>query len=134
MDVKFNKFDPEFKKLTSNVNNLRNNNTTFTEGCQVTNARLESISNTCDRIERKWQVKNDKLENHIDDELKTLKEHVLEVVDNTNIFATHLARSDSERQKLKNEIIAHVDEINKNYEPNSHILRNSTPSTDENIL
>ncbi|MBW0537252.1 hypothetical protein O181_076967 [Austropuccinia psidii MF-1] len=36
---------------------------------------------------------------------------------------------DSERQKFKNEIIANVEQIHKNYEP--HIPRNSTPLTEE---
>ncbi|MBW0541576.1 hypothetical protein O181_081291 [Austropuccinia psidii MF-1] len=34
-------------------------------------------------------------------------------------------------QKLKNEIIAHVEHIHRNYEPNSHIPRHSTPLTEE---
>ncbi|MBW0562134.1 hypothetical protein O181_101849 [Austropuccinia psidii MF-1] len=51
------------------------------------------------------------------------------MINNTNQFATHLARSDSERQKLKNEIIANVKQIHKNYEP--HMPRHSTPFTKE---
>ncbi|MBW0558343.1 hypothetical protein O181_098058 [Austropuccinia psidii MF-1] len=58
-----------------------------------------------------------------------LKDHVLEIIDNTNKLATNLERSDSERQKLKNEIIANVEQIHKNYEPN--MPRNSTPLTEE---
>ncbi|MBW0463594.1 hypothetical protein O181_003309 [Austropuccinia psidii MF-1] len=61
--------------------------------------------------------------------LKILKDHVLEIIDNTNQFATHLAKSDSERQKLKNEIIANGEQIHKNYEP--QIPRHSTPLTEE---
>ncbi|MBW0526185.1 hypothetical protein O181_065900 [Austropuccinia psidii MF-1] len=67
----------------------------------------------------------------INDQLKILKNHVLEIVDNTNLFATHFARSYSERQKLKDEIIPHVEQINKNHELNSHIPRHSTPWTEE---
>ncbi|MBW0581501.1 hypothetical protein O181_121216 [Austropuccinia psidii MF-1] len=107
----------------------------FNEWCKVKNARLESISNTCDRIEKKFQVTNKKLEDlsisHIKDQLKILKNHVLERVDNTNAFAIHLERSDSEREKLKNGIIAHVVQIHKNYEPNSYIPTHSTPLTEE---
>ncbi|MBW0580295.1 hypothetical protein O181_120010, partial [Austropuccinia psidii MF-1] len=55
------------------------------------------------------------------------------IVDNANVFATHLARSDSERKKLKEEIIAHVEKIHNNYEPNSHMPRHSTPLTEEKI-
>ncbi|MBW0561354.1 hypothetical protein O181_101069 [Austropuccinia psidii MF-1] len=65
----------------------------------------------------------------MNDQLKILKDHVLEIVENTNQFATHLAKSDSERQKLKNEIIANVEQIHKNYVP--HVPRHSTPLNEE---
>ncbi|MBW0588925.1 hypothetical protein O181_128640 [Austropuccinia psidii MF-1] len=65
----------------------------------------------------------------MNDQLKILKDHVLEIVENTNQFATHLAKSDSERQKLKNQIIPNVERIHKNYVP--HMPRNSTPLTEE---
>ncbi|MBW0590570.1 hypothetical protein O181_130285 [Austropuccinia psidii MF-1] len=68
---------------------------------------------------------------NINDELRILKDHVLEITKNTNQFATHLAKSDSERQKLKNEIIANVEQIHRNYEP--HIPRHSTPFTEEKL-
>ncbi|MBW0470345.1 hypothetical protein O181_010060 [Austropuccinia psidii MF-1] len=135
MDVKRNKVETELKKFTSNINKLKNNDKTFTECCKVKNARLESVLNKCDRIQKKCKVKNDELEDiyisHINDQLLILKNHVLEIVDNTNLFATHLARSDSERQKQKNEIIAHVEKINKNYETNTQMKRHSTPFTEE---
>ncbi|MBW0535264.1 hypothetical protein O181_074979 [Austropuccinia psidii MF-1] len=65
----------------------------------------------------------------MNDQLKILKDHVLEIVENTNQFATHLEKSDSERQKLKNEIIANVEQIHKSYVP--HMPRHSTPLTEE---
>ncbi|MBW0580393.1 hypothetical protein O181_120108 [Austropuccinia psidii MF-1] len=65
----------------------------------------------------------------MNDQLKILQDHVLKIVENTNQFATHLAESDSERQKLKNEIIANVEQIYKNYE--SHIPIHSIPLTEE---
>ncbi|MBW0507778.1 hypothetical protein O181_047493 [Austropuccinia psidii MF-1] len=65
------------------------------------------------------------------DQLKILQDHVLKIVENTNQFATHLAKSDSERQKLNNEIIANVEQIHKNYEP--HMPRHSTPLTEEKL-
>ncbi|MBW0566821.1 hypothetical protein O181_106536 [Austropuccinia psidii MF-1] len=68
---------------------------------------------------------------NINDQLRILKDHVLEITKNTNQFATHLAKSDSERQKLKNEIIANAEQLHKNYEP--HILRNSTTLTEEKL-
>ncbi|MBW0516860.1 hypothetical protein O181_056575 [Austropuccinia psidii MF-1] len=66
---------------------------------------------------------------NINDQLRILKDHVLEITKNTNQCSTHLAKSDSERQKLKNGIIANVEQLHKNYE--SHILRHSTPLTEE---
>ncbi|MBW0589465.1 hypothetical protein O181_129180 [Austropuccinia psidii MF-1] len=62
---------------------------------------------------------------NINDQLRILKDHILEIINNTNQFATHLARSDSERQKLKNEIMANVEQIHKSHEP--HMPRPSTP-------
>ncbi|MBW0536731.1 hypothetical protein O181_076446 [Austropuccinia psidii MF-1] len=67
----------------------------------------------------------------MNDQLKILKNHVLEIFEKTNQFATHLAKSDSERQKLKNEIIANVEQIHKNYI--LHMPRHSTPLTEEKI-
>ncbi|MBW0475770.1 hypothetical protein O181_015485 [Austropuccinia psidii MF-1] len=49
------------------------------------------------------------------------------------MIATHLERSDSERQKLKNEIIEHVEQIHKHYEPNSYVPRHSTPFNEEKL-
>ncbi|MBW0564972.1 hypothetical protein O181_104687 [Austropuccinia psidii MF-1] len=66
---------------------------------------------------------------NINDQLRILKANVLEMTKNTNQFATHLAKSDSERQKLKDEIIANVEQIHKNYEP--HMPRHSAPFTEE---
>ncbi|MBW0576937.1 hypothetical protein O181_116652 [Austropuccinia psidii MF-1] len=66
---------------------------------------------------------------NINVQLRILKYHVLEIINNTNQFSTNLAKSDSERQKLKNEIIANVEQIHKNYEP--HMPRHSTPLTEE---
>ncbi|MBW0555087.1 hypothetical protein O181_094802 [Austropuccinia psidii MF-1] len=65
----------------------------------------------------------------INDKLRILKYHFLEVINNTNQFATHLAKGDSERQKLNNQIIANVEEIHEIYEP--HMAKHSTPLTEE---
>ncbi|MBW0538148.1 hypothetical protein O181_077863 [Austropuccinia psidii MF-1] len=65
----------------------------------------------------------------INDQLRVLKDHVLGITKNTNQFAIHLAKSDSERQKLKDEFIANVEQIPKNYGP--HIPRHSTPLTEQ---
>ncbi|MBW0553961.1 hypothetical protein O181_093676 [Austropuccinia psidii MF-1] len=117
------------------MNELKRNDKKYTELYQLTNVRLDSITNTCDRIESKCQVQNDEMEDlsilNINDQLRILKDHVLEITKNTNQFATHLARSGSERQKLKDEIIANVEQIHNNYEP--HIPRHSTTLTEENI-
>ncbi|MBW0578572.1 hypothetical protein O181_118287 [Austropuccinia psidii MF-1] len=65
----------------------------------------------------------------MNDQLEILKDHFLEIVENNNQFATHLAKSDSERQKLKNKITENVKQIHKSYVP--HIPRHSTPLTEE---
>ncbi|MBW0542538.1 hypothetical protein O181_082253 [Austropuccinia psidii MF-1] len=69
---------------------------------------------------------------NINGQLRILKDNVLEIFNNTNQFATHLAESDSERQKLKNEIISNVEQIHKNHKP--HISRHSTPLTEEKLF
>ncbi|MBW0508863.1 hypothetical protein O181_048578 [Austropuccinia psidii MF-1] len=135
MNLKFNIIETQLKKFTSNINVLKNNDINFTKRCQVKNARLESISNKCDIIEKKIQVQNDELEDlfisQINEQLEVIKNHALEIGDNTNLFVIQLARSESERYNLKNEVIEHVDQICKNYEPNSHIPRHHTPLTEE---
>ncbi|MBW0533034.1 hypothetical protein O181_072749 [Austropuccinia psidii MF-1] len=111
----------------------KRNEKKYTEWYQLTNVRPDSITNTCDRIESKCQVQNDEMEDlsilNINDQLRIMKDHVLEITRNTNQFATHLAKSDSERPKLKDEIIANVEQIHKNYEP--HIPRLYTTLTEE---
>ncbi|MBW0498534.1 hypothetical protein O181_038249 [Austropuccinia psidii MF-1] len=115
------------------MSELKRNDKKNTDWYQLTIVRLDSIINTCDRIESKCQVQNDEMEDvpnaNIDDQLRILKDHVLEITKNTNQFATHLAKNDSERQKLRDEIIANVELIHKNYEP--HMPRHSTPFTGE---
>ncbi|MBW0584570.1 hypothetical protein O181_124285 [Austropuccinia psidii MF-1] len=133
IDVGLAKFDAKLNKIILDMSELKRNEKTYTEWYQLTNVRLDSITDTCDRIESKLQVQNDEMEDlsilNINDQLIILKDHVLQITKNTNQFATHLAKSDSERQKLKNKIIANVEQIHKNYEP--HMQRHSTPSTEE---
>ncbi|MBW0478860.1 hypothetical protein O181_018575 [Austropuccinia psidii MF-1] len=66
---------------------------------------------------------------NINDQLRILKDHVLEITKNTNQFAAQLAKSDSERQKLNKEMIANVEQTHNNYEP--HMPRHPTPLTEE---
>ncbi|MBW0524692.1 hypothetical protein O181_064407 [Austropuccinia psidii MF-1] len=68
---------------------------------------------------------------NINHQLKILKDKISEISENTNQFATHLAKSDSERQKLKDETIANAEQIHQNYE--RHMPRNSTSLTEEII-
>ncbi|MBW0558195.1 hypothetical protein O181_097910 [Austropuccinia psidii MF-1] len=115
------------------MSELKRNENKYTEWYHLTNVRLDSVTNKCDRIESKCQVQNDEMEDisilNINDQLRILKDHVLEITKNTNQFATHFTKSDSESQKLKNEIIANVEQIHKNYEP--HMPRNPTALTEE---
>ncbi|MBW0557569.1 hypothetical protein O181_097284 [Austropuccinia psidii MF-1] len=117
------------------MSELKRNDKKYTEWYQLTNVRIDSITNTCDRIESKCQVQNDEMEDlsilNINDQLRILKDNFLEITKNTNQFATHLAKSDSETQKLKDEIIATVEQIHKNYEPN--MPRHSTPLTEDKL-
>ncbi|MBW0476172.1 hypothetical protein O181_015887 [Austropuccinia psidii MF-1] len=107
IDVELGRIDEKLTKIALDINELKKNDRNSAEGNKSAIAKLYLISNTCYRIEK--------------------------IVDNTNKFAIHLAKSESERQKLKDEIIAHVEQIHKNYEPNPHIPRNSTPFTEEKL-
>ncbi|MBW0538188.1 hypothetical protein O181_077903 [Austropuccinia psidii MF-1] len=136
IDSELGKFDAKLNKITSDISELKRNDKTYTEWYKLTDVRLNSITNTCDRIESKFKVKNDGMEGlsilNINDHLRILKDHVSEMINNTNQLSTHFAKSDSERQKLKNEIIANVEQIHRNYEP--HIPRHSTPLNEKNLL
>ncbi|MBW0564671.1 hypothetical protein O181_104386 [Austropuccinia psidii MF-1] len=137
IDVELCKFDAKLKKITLDIDDFKKNDRASAEWHKLTTARLESISNKCDRIESKSQVQDDGMADlsiaNINDQLKILKNDVLEIFNNTNLFSTNLARSDSERKKLKNYIIAHVDQIHKNYEPNLPMARHYTPLNKENL-
>ncbi|MBW0495609.1 hypothetical protein O181_035324 [Austropuccinia psidii MF-1] len=131
---RISKLDPS---AVDNINDLKKNNQNSAQFHKSKIAKLKLISNTCDRIESKYQVQDDEMEDistkTINDQLKIRKYYVLTVVNNTNQFAIHLERSDSERQKLKYEILAHVEKIHKSYEPNPHMPRHSTPLTEEKL-
>ncbi|MBW0542401.1 hypothetical protein O181_082116 [Austropuccinia psidii MF-1] len=133
IDVELGKSDSKMNKITSDISELKINDKKHTEWYELTNVGLDSIIHTCDRIENKCQVQKDEMEDlsifNINDQLKILKDHILEISGNTKQFATHLAKSDSERQKLKDEIIANVEQIHKNYEP--YMPRHSTTLTEE---
>ncbi|MBW0518257.1 hypothetical protein O181_057972 [Austropuccinia psidii MF-1] len=117
------------------MSELKRNDKRYTELYQLTNVKLDSITNTCDRIESKCQVQNEEMEYlsilNINDQLRILKDYVLEKTKNNNQFATHLAKRYSETQKLKDKIISNVEPIHKNYEP--HMPRHSTPLTEEEL-
>ncbi|MBW0584032.1 hypothetical protein O181_123747 [Austropuccinia psidii MF-1] len=133
IDVEIGKFDGKLNKITLDISELKRNDKRYTDWYKLKNVRLDSITNTCDRVESKCQVQDDEMEDpsilNINYQLRILKYHVLEIIKNTNQFATHLEKSDSERQKLKNEIVENVEKIHKNYEP--HMRRHSTPLTEE---
>ncbi|MBW0549121.1 hypothetical protein O181_088836 [Austropuccinia psidii MF-1] len=125
IDVELGKFNAKLKEIILDMSELKRNDKKYTEWYQLTNVRFES----------KCQVQNDEMEDlsilRINYQLRILKDHVLEITKNTNQFATHWAKSDSERQMLKDEIIANVKQIHKNYEP--HMARQSTPLTEEQL-
>ncbi|MBW0575716.1 hypothetical protein O181_115431 [Austropuccinia psidii MF-1] len=131
--VEIGKFDAKLNEITSDISELKRNDKTSTEWYKLTNVKMDSITNTCDIIESKCKVQEDEigdiLASHINEQLAILRDQVLEIINNTNQFATHLAKIDSEGQKSKNEIISNVEKIHKNYEP--HMKRHSTPLTEE---
>ena len=135
INVEIGKLESKFKQITSDINSLKTNEKKNFEWHQLTTVTLESIGNACERIENQCQTQNNDTEDlsilKVNDRLKTLEDHALQIVKNTNQFAIHLAKSDSERQKLKNEIIASVEQIHKNHEP--HTPRHSTPLTEEKL-
>ncbi|MBW0528550.1 hypothetical protein O181_068265 [Austropuccinia psidii MF-1] len=137
IDFKLGQFNSKLNKITSDINDLKKNDRTSSEWHKLKTTRHVSISNTCDRIGSIYQVKDDGMEDifiaNINYQLIILKNNILEIVNNTNLFATHLAESDSEWKKLKDEIISHVEKLHKNYEPNLHIPRNFTPLNKEKI-
>ncbi|MBW0556159.1 hypothetical protein O181_095874 [Austropuccinia psidii MF-1] len=122
-------------QITLDINDLKNNDKQSSEMHKSVITTLELLTNTCDRIESKYQAQIDEMEDisilNINYQLKILKDHVLEIPENTNQFAANLAKRDSERQKLKNEIIANVEQIHKNHKP--HMPIHSTPFTEEKL-
>ncbi|MBW0507268.1 hypothetical protein O181_046983 [Austropuccinia psidii MF-1] len=104
--VELGKFDAKLNEIISDMSELKRNDKNNTEWYQLTNFRLDSITNKCDRIESKCKVQNDEMEDlsilNINDQLRILKDHVLEIIKNTNQFATYLEQSDSERKKKAN--------------------------------
>ncbi|MBW0543525.1 hypothetical protein O181_083240 [Austropuccinia psidii MF-1] len=124
--------------MTLDINDLKNNEKHSAEMNKSVIVKLEFLTNTCYRIESIYHVQDDEIEDsstrNINDQLRVLEEYVLAVAENTSQFATHLARSDSERKKLKEEILAQVEPIHNNYESNPHMPTHSTPLTEGKIF
>ncbi|MBW0592508.1 hypothetical protein O181_132223 [Austropuccinia psidii MF-1] len=137
INLEIGKIDAKITKVTLDINELKINDKHTSEIQKSAIAKLELLINTCDRIESKYHVQEDEMEDfstrNINDQLRVLKDYVLVVSESTSQFATHLARSDSERKKLKEEILAQVEQIHNNYESNPHIQRHSTPLTEEKL-
>ncbi|MBW0539123.1 hypothetical protein O181_078838 [Austropuccinia psidii MF-1] len=133
INVELGKNDENSTKITLDINDLKKNDRHSSEWHKSTFAKLDFITNTCDIIESKCQVQcyeiRDISISHITEQLTILRHQALEIIKNTNQFATHLEKSASERQKLQNEIIANVEQIHKNYE--QHMPRHSTSLTEE---
>ncbi|MBW0540056.1 hypothetical protein O181_079771 [Austropuccinia psidii MF-1] len=133
INVEIYKLHSKLTKITLDINDLKKHDKKYTEWYEFTNAKFDSIINSCSRIESTCQIQNDEMEDfsisRMNYQFKTLQDHVLKIVENTNQFATNLPKGDSERQKLKNGIIPNVEQIHKNYEP--HMPRHSTPLTEE---
>ncbi|MBW0581804.1 hypothetical protein O181_121519 [Austropuccinia psidii MF-1] len=133
INVEIGKLDSKLTKMELDINGLKKHDKKYTEWYEFTNTKFDSIINACSRIESICQIQKDDMEDlpifKVNDQLKTLQDNFLKIVETTNQFAIHLAKSDSEWQKLKNEIIANVEQIHKNYDP--HMPRHSTPFNEE---
>ncbi|MBW0528191.1 hypothetical protein O181_067906 [Austropuccinia psidii MF-1] len=77
IDVELGKLDAKLNTIILDISELKRNDKKYTEWYQLTNARPDSIPNTCDRIESKCQVQNAGMEDismlKINDKLRTLK-------------------------------------------------------------
>ncbi|MBW0579723.1 hypothetical protein O181_119438 [Austropuccinia psidii MF-1] len=137
INVEIGKIEAKLPKMTLEINDLKKNDKHSAEMHKYVIAKLELLTNTCDRIESKYHVQDDEMEvfstRKINYQHRVLKDYVLAVAENTSQFVTHLARSDSERKKLKEEILAQVEQIHQNYESNPHMKRHSTPLTEEKL-
>ncbi|MBW0479545.1 hypothetical protein O181_019260 [Austropuccinia psidii MF-1] len=134
INVEIGKIDAKLTKIPLEINDLKKDDKHFAEMHKSVNSKLELLTNTCDRIQSKYHVQDHEMEHfstrNINDKLRVLKDYVLAVAENTSQFSTHLARMDSERKKLKEEILAQVEKICKNYGSNPHMSRHSTPLTE----
>ncbi|MBW0524351.1 hypothetical protein O181_064066 [Austropuccinia psidii MF-1] len=71
--------------------------------------------------------------NNINDQLSNLKEYVLEILHNKTFFATPFQNIDKERKNLEEEIVAKVNQIQNNYDPDSPMHRNFKHLTEGKI-
>ncbi|MBW0553880.1 hypothetical protein O181_093595 [Austropuccinia psidii MF-1] len=135
--LEIGKIDAKLTKMTLDINDLKKNDKHSAEMHKSVIAKMELLTNTYDRIESKSHVQDDEMEGfstrNINYQLKILRDYIVAVAESSSQFAIHLARSDSERKKLKEEILAQVEQINKNYESNPHMPRHSTPLTEEKL-
>ncbi|MBW0584161.1 hypothetical protein O181_123876 [Austropuccinia psidii MF-1] len=77
INVELGKFDAKLNKIILDMTEFKRNDKMYTKWYQLTNFILDSITNTCDRIESKFQVQNDEMEDisilNINDQLRILK-------------------------------------------------------------
>ncbi|MBW0584308.1 hypothetical protein O181_124023 [Austropuccinia psidii MF-1] len=59
IDVELGKYDANLNRIIFDMSELKRNDKKDTEWYQLTNVKLDSITNTCDRIDSKCQVHND---------------------------------------------------------------------------
>ncbi|MBW0486365.1 hypothetical protein O181_026080 [Austropuccinia psidii MF-1] len=137
INVEIDNIDAKFTEITLDINDLKKNYKHYASMHKSVIAKLELLSNTCYRIESKYPVQDDEMEDfftrNINNQIRVFKDYVLAVAENTSQFSTHLARSDSERKKLIEEILAQVVQIHNNYDSNQHMPRHSTPLKEEKL-
>ncbi|MBW0576494.1 hypothetical protein O181_116209, partial [Austropuccinia psidii MF-1] len=88
MDVNIGKLDANLTKITLDINDLKKNDKQSAEMHKSVITTLEFLTKKCDRIESKYQAQIEKMEDlsilNINDQLRILKDHVLETAENTN--------------------------------------------------
>ncbi|MBW0474146.1 hypothetical protein O181_013861 [Austropuccinia psidii MF-1] len=81
--VEIGKIDAKLTKITLDINDLKKNENNSAEMHKSVIAKLKLLTNTCDRIESKYHVQDDGMEDfstrNINDQLRVLKDYVLAV-------------------------------------------------------
>ncbi|MBW0525692.1 hypothetical protein O181_065407 [Austropuccinia psidii MF-1] len=88
INVEIGKIDAKLTKMTLDINDLKNNDKHSAEMHNSVISKLELLTNTCDRIESKYNVQDYEMEDfstrNINVQLRALKDYSLAVAENTS--------------------------------------------------